>query len=85
MRKVDPAGLREDAHQLLLDRHPIIFLATHGQAVHKECCRLLESANYSLNSLDGQSVDAVGEIVARPGNTISAEAGIGRSTPCTCC
>ena len=73
--KIDVEGAEAEVlrggHQLLLNHHPTIFLATHGRAAHDECCRLLESAGYSLNSLDGQAVHLTDEIVARPPYTIT--------------
>jgi FkbM family methyltransferase len=67
--KIDVEGAEAEVlrggYQLLLNHHPVVFLATHGQVAHRECCRLPESAGYSVNSLDGRSVDCTDEVVAR--------------------
>ena len=83
--KIDVEGAEAEVlrggHQLLLNYQPTIFLATHGRAAHDECCGLLESAGYSLSSLDGQAVHLTDEIVARPRHNISAGAGTIQATP----
>jgi len=66
--KIDVEGGEADvlrgAEEALAQFHPIIFLATHGQQVHQECCRLLVSHGYRLESLDGRPVPETDEIVA---------------------
>ena len=52
------------ASKLLAAFHPVIFLATHGQQVHHQCCDLLAGIGYSLRALDGRSVKETDEIVA---------------------
>ncbi len=47
-------------------RHkPVLFLATHGSEVHKECCDLLRSWNYELRVI-GQAEEGRAEILASP-------------------
>jgi FkbM family methyltransferase len=46
--------------------HPTIFLATHGDAVHEECCRLLESLGYRLEPIDGLALPLSSELLATP-------------------
>jgi hypothetical protein len=52
------------AKRLLKENSPIIFLATHGSEVHKQCCSLLQSWGYSLSSIDSSSLEHSREIVA---------------------
>jgi FkbM family methyltransferase len=86
--KIDVEGAEvevlEGAHQFLLKRHPIVFLATHGQVAHRECCRLLESAGYSLKSLDARPVDLTDELVALPRRALTIMAETGRKTTHLC-
>jgi FkbM family methyltransferase len=53
------------ARELLRRHRPVIFLATHGAAVHAECCALLRDLGYELRSVDGGDPDRSDEIVAR--------------------
>jgi len=55
----------EGARLLLERRHPIIFLATHGWAVHSECCAFLRGLGYSLSGIHGESLDQTDELIAR--------------------
>jgi FkbM family methyltransferase len=50
----------------MLESHPTIFLATHGDKVHQECCQLLQSTGYSLQPIDGLSIKESSEILATP-------------------
>jgi FkbM family methyltransferase len=52
------------AVETLARYRPTVFLATHGAAVHHECCRLLASLGYELQPLDGTALDASSEILA---------------------
>lgn len=54
------------AQQMLLQYQPIIFLATHGADIHKQCCDLLQSLNYSLKSINGCPIETTDEILALP-------------------
>jgi FkbM family methyltransferase len=52
--------------ELCFHRHkPVLFLATHGRNVHKECCDLLRSWNYEL-SVVGQASQDRAEVLCRP-------------------
>jgi FkbM family methyltransferase len=52
--------------ELCFHRHkPVLFLATHGTSVHKECCDLLRSWNYEL-SVVGQASQDRAEVLCRP-------------------
>jgi len=44
---------------------PVIFLATHGTAVHDGCCRLLESWGYDYRVLQSNSSDTLREVIAK--------------------
>jgi len=44
---------------------PTLFLATHGGDVHIDCCRLLESWHYTLETSRQTDLDRA-EVVARP-------------------
>ncbi len=47
-------------------RHrPLLFLATHGKQVHDDCCRLLNSWHYKLQTIRQSAPDRA-EVVARP-------------------
>ena len=47
------------------ERRPKLFLATHGQAVHDDCCRLLASWDYEWTYTSGPAEDRA-ELFARP-------------------
>jgi FkbM family methyltransferase len=53
------------AKSTLKNKHPKIFLATHGREVHKECCKFLKSLNYNLQSINKKNLDITDEILAR--------------------
>ena len=46
----------QGARKMLASHHPTIFLATHGQYVHRESCNLLESLGYKLQPIDGKAL-----------------------------
>lgn len=46
---------------------PVIFLATHGPEVHRECCAFLRGLGYRLSPLSGPSVETTDEVLAEPG------------------
>jgi FkbM family methyltransferase len=48
----------------LREFHPIIFLATHGNDVHGNCCEFLLRLGYELQSVEGISVSSSNEIIA---------------------
>jgi FkbM family methyltransferase len=62
--KIDVEGGEYDVlsggARVLLNAKPTIFLATHGEKVHADCCRLLEELGYTLQYL------APDELIARP-------------------
>ncbi|MCC6147333.1 MAG: FkbM family methyltransferase [Anaerolineaceae bacterium] len=58
------AAALSGAMSVLAQYHPIIFLATHGDAVHRECCLLLRSLGYELQPLDGMNLESSSELLA---------------------
>lgn len=45
---------------------PIVFIATHGAARHRESCEMLSSLGYVLEPLDSVAVHDASEIIATP-------------------
>jgi len=43
---------------------PAVFLATHGDVVHRECCDWLTSRDYSLNRIGSTNLEDADEILA---------------------
>jgi FkbM family methyltransferase len=68
--KVDVEGAEFDvlsgASECLQTHHPTVLLATHGDAVHRDCCSFLEGMGYELRALDGRPLDESREVVAKP-------------------
>ncbi|RLC20175.1 MAG: FkbM family methyltransferase [Deltaproteobacteria bacterium] len=60
--KIDVEGAEmlvlSGAKKMLADAHPIIFLATHGEEVHKQCCEFLNEMGYQLQSI-GASAEEI--------------------------
>lgn len=52
------------AKMLLANHHPTIFLATHGTEAHQQCCKLLKSSGYELQSINNNSIDETDEVLA---------------------
>jgi len=52
------------AQNTINNAHPIIFLATHGETVHRSSCDLLFSWGYSLTPIDATDLDHAREILA---------------------
>jgi len=52
------------AKSTLVESHPIIFLATHGETVHQQCCQFLSSYGYDLKSIDERELNKTDEILA---------------------
>ena len=52
------------AKSLLSKAHPTIFLTTHGNPVHRECCAFLDLLGYRLAPIDGEPLDNSRELIA---------------------
>ena len=52
------------AQNTINHNHPIIFLATHGEIVHRSSCKLLISWGYSLTPLDTTDLNQAREVLA---------------------
>jgi len=52
------------ARRTLNQYRPTVFLATHGERVHAECCRILTELRYRLASLDALPVGESRELLA---------------------
>ncbi len=66
--KIDVEGsellVLSGAKSLLTNYYPTIFLSTHGTDVHQQCCMLLKSIGYELQSINDNSIDETDEILA---------------------
>lgn len=67
--KIDVEGsemlVLSGAKSLLAQYHPTIFLATHGNKVHQQCCKFLKSIGYDLQSInEKQNIYETDEILA---------------------
>jgi hypothetical protein len=51
------------AKSILAKFHPTIFLATHSDKVHTQCCNLLESLDYELQPITGANVKYSDELL----------------------
>ncbi len=53
--KIDVEGAElkvlQGSRNILRQRHPVIFLATHGEDIHKECCAFLTSCGYTIRPI----------------------------------
>jgi FkbM family methyltransferase len=45
-------------------RRPVVFLATHGETVHRICLDLLAASGYSVRALDGGAPEEKDEVLA---------------------
>lgn len=52
------------AKDLLRRARPAVFLSTHGERVHRECCAFLDMLGYRLEALDGQDLEDSRQLVA---------------------
>jgi len=66
--KIDVEGAElkvlKGAENILSKSSPVIFLATHGQEIHAQCCSYLRSLGYNLKSFDQHVIDSTDEILA---------------------
>lgn len=54
----------EGARRILEERHPTIFLATHGRDIHARCVAFLEELGYRLDFTDDQPRELATEVLA---------------------
>jgi FkbM family methyltransferase len=47
-----------------MQNRPMVFLATHGEMVHRACIDLLRANGYTIRALDGGPPDGTDEVVA---------------------
>ena len=65
--KIDVEGAEADVlrgARRTMERHPVIFLATHGENVHRACVDLLTASGYVVRALDGGPLEGTDEVVA---------------------
>ena len=72
LMKIDIEGAEYDCLQgcdaIIQAFRPLIFLATHGQAIHDACLKLLTDWNYRVESMDARPVQSSDELIAQPGS-----------------
>jgi len=65
--KIDIEGAEmlalKGAIKLLNERHPVVFLATHGQDMHRECCNLLTDIGYKVSPIDSKPLEYSKEVI----------------------
>lgn len=68
--KIDVEGAEfsvlSGAQSMLTNARPTIFLATHGEAVHQQCCLLLASMGYALEPIGASAIEQADELIASP-------------------
>jgi FkbM family methyltransferase len=57
------------AQTLITKHHPLIFLATHGDEVHRECLERLRFWGYTIEPLDGEDIERSTEVLAKHGGS----------------
>jgi FkbM family methyltransferase len=66
--KIDVEGAEflvlSGATSMLRNYHPTIFLATHGEQVHEQCCELLKTLGYQIEGLGGVPIRQCDELIA---------------------
>lgn len=68
--KIDVEGAEElvleGARRILRECQPVLFLATHGTAVHRQCCERLTNFGYTCEGILGEPADTTDELLCRP-------------------
>jgi FkbM family methyltransferase len=65
--KIDVEGAEADVLRGAcgaLEHRPTVFLATHGETVHRACLDLLGTSGYRVRGLDGGPPEGTGELLA---------------------
>jgi FkbM family methyltransferase len=65
--KIDVEGAEADVlrgARRALAKHPVLFLATHGEAAHRSCLELLRTSGYEVRGLDGAPPEGTDELMA---------------------
>lgn len=52
------------AKSLLAGSHPTLFLATHGEDSHRQCCHILSELRYDLRPIGADCVEQTDELLA---------------------
>lgn len=73
--KIDVEGAEtevlEGARELIRSSRPVIFLSTHGPALHRQCLSWLRDDGYSVHPILGGDIDDATEILALPDGAIA--------------
>lgn len=73
--KIDVEGAEADVlrgARRAMERHPMIFLATHGEKVHRACLDLLTASGYEVRALDGGPPEGTDEVLAVAAGKVGA-------------
>jgi FkbM family methyltransferase len=65
--KIDVEGAEADVlrgARGAMEKHPMMFLATHGETTHRACLELLAASGYKTRALDGGPLQGADEVVA---------------------
>jgi FkbM family methyltransferase len=54
------------ALRIMREHRLVVFLSTHGAAVHRECCEMLEALGYHCCGLAGEPMDSTDELFCCP-------------------
>jgi FkbM family methyltransferase len=73
--KIDVEGAEADVlrgARGAMEKHPMMFLATHGEPTHRACLELLAASAYKIRALDGGPPEGTDEVVAVGSSEIGA-------------
>lgn len=73
--KIDVEGAEtevlEGARDLIRSSRPVIFLSTHGPALHRQCLSWLRDDGYRVHPILGGDIDGATEVLALPDGAIA--------------